>query len=225
MKFILSFLALLALALPALAQDATIASAEVYTYAGVPSSGTSEIDTITLTGTGGSFTITVSGGRTTAAINHSATTGTMVSNIDTALENLSAIGTGGVTTAAGSLTSGTGTVTVTFAGKNAKKDMPALTVTSSLTTGSAAIATTTAGVDATFREARPGTILIDTVTPDAYVNTSTTAFSPTWKQLSQVGGKAGLGQVVVDGTSIKAYTTGTSGIFITGTGASAVSTF
>lgn len=188
MKHLIAFLAIIALAVPAFAQDNTIQSMQVYKYAGVPSGGTTEIDTLTIqSGTSaGTFTITVAGGRTTAAITWTATDATLLSRIDTALENLNVIGTGGVTTAAGTLSSGIGTVTLTFAGKNVKRDMPALSIgTNSLTGGSApTLTTTTAGVDATFRDAPPGTLLVDTVTPDLYINDSTTAGSPTWTKVS-----------------------------------------
>jgi hypothetical protein len=183
MKHTFVILAVFVVAITARAQDSTIKSSQVYSYAGVPASGTSEVDTLTITGTGGSFTITVAGGRTTPAINWSATNATLLANVDAALEGLSAIGSGGVTTAAGTLTTGTGTITLTFAGKNAKKDMPALTTTSALVTGSASIATTTPGVAATFPNASPGTLLIDSSTPGLYQNTSATVNSPTWTQI------------------------------------------
>lgn len=175
---------LLASSVPLAAQDSTISTRSVYAYAGVPASGTNEIDTITIGGTptAGSFTITVAGGRTTAAITWSATNATLLANIDAALEALSAVGTDGVTTAEGSLTAGIGTITLTFTGKNAKQNFPALSVTSSLTGSSPtlAIATTTAGVAATFPQAKTGDLLVDTSTPALYQNMSTTALSPTW---------------------------------------------
>lgn len=179
-------IAVLALAVspPAMAQDSAVKTVSVYSFAGAPASGTNEIDTITIGGTptAGSFTITVANGRTTKAITWSATNATLIANIDAALELLPNVGTGGVTTAEGSLTAGIGTITLTFVGKNAKMDFPALTVTSSLTGTSPtlAIATTTAGVAATFRNAPTGALVVDTSTPALYLNTSTTANSPTW---------------------------------------------
>lgn len=183
-----AILATAALALSAHGQGSTVKTAPVYSYAGVPSSGTSEVDTITIGGTptAGTFTITIADGRTTGAITWSATNATLIANIDTALERLAQVGTGGVTTAEASLTAGIGTITLTFTGKNAKRDFPALSVTSSLTGTSPtlAIATTTPGVEATYRTAPTGTLLVDTSTPTLYQNVSTTANSPTWTKAS-----------------------------------------
>lgn len=183
-----SLVCLTALAVPVFAQDSTIKSHEVYEYNGVPSGGTSEIDTLTIQAStsAGTFTIAVAGGRTTSAISWSATNATLVANVDAALENLNVIGTGGVTTAVGTMTAGIGTITITMAGKNAKRDMPALSIgTNSLTGGTApTLTTTTAGVDATFRDAKTGQLLVDTSTPDLYINDSVTAGSPTWTKVS-----------------------------------------
>lgn len=189
MKSLLASLAVLvAMALPAMAQGTNIKTTSVYSYAGVPAAGTNEVQTITIGGTptAGTFTITVSGGRTTAPITWSATNATLVANIDAALEALSSVGTGGVTVAVGAATSGIGTFTLTFTGKNAKADFPALSVTSSLTGTSPtlAIATTTPGVEATFRDAPRGTLLVDSATPDLYINDSATLYSPTWTKVS-----------------------------------------
>lgn len=170
------------------AQDSTIKTVAVYAFAGVPSNGTSEIDTLTIAAStsAGTFTIAIAGGRTTQNITWTATDATLVADIDAKLEALPNIGTGGVTTAAGTLTSGIGTVTITFTGKNAKRDMPALSIGTNALTGGAAptLTTTTAGVDATFRDAPTGTILVNTTTPDLYINDSTTAGSPTWTKVS-----------------------------------------
>jgi hypothetical protein len=187
MKTITSIIALLALSLTAFAQDSTIKSWPVRAYAGVPGNGTSEIDTLTIAAStsGGTFTITIANGRTSAAISWSATNATLVANVDAALEAMTEIGTGGVTTAVGTMTAGIGTITITFAGKNARMDFPDLTITSSLTGGAAGtLTTTTAGVAATYRDAPTGTLLVDTVTPDLYINDSVTANAPTWTKVS-----------------------------------------
>lgn len=156
--------------------------------AGVPSSGTNEIDTLTIAAStdGGTFKIAVANGRTTAAISWSATNATLVANVDAALELLPNIGTGGVTTAVGTMTAGIGTITITFTGKNAKTDFPLLSITANAITGGTTptITTTTPGVAATFRDAPTGGLLVDTVTPDLYINDSTTAQSPTWTKVS-----------------------------------------
>lgn len=149
-----------------------------------PVNGTNEIQTITIGGTptAGSFTLTFAG-RTTASISWSATNATLVSNIDTALEALSTIGTSGVTTAVGTMTAGIGTITVTFVGNNAKLNVAAMTVVSALTGTSPTIAVTTStpGVTGDGRtQARLGTLLLDAATPKLYMNTSATVLQPTW---------------------------------------------
>lgn len=188
MKIIPSLLAVVALALPAFAQDNTITTLQVYKFAGVPANGTSEIDTLTIQAstTSGTFTITIAGGRTTGPITWSATNATLVANVDAALEAVPNIGTGGVTTAVGSMTAGIGTITLTFTGKNARMDFPLLGIgTNSLVGGAApTLTTTTPGVTATFREAQTGQLLVDSTTPDLYINDSVTLFSPTWTKVS-----------------------------------------
>lgn len=193
MKYLFTLCAALALASSAFAQG-TDKTVSVYAHAGVPSNGTSEIDTLTIqSGTAaGTFTIAVAGSRTSAPITWSGTNATLVDRVDAALESLPTIGTGGVTTAVGTMTAGIGTITITFTGKNAKRDMPALSVGTNTLTASTptpdpsapTITTTTAGVEATFRDAGPGQLLIDTVTPDLYINDGLTAGSPTWTKVS-----------------------------------------
>lgn len=204
MKTILAILAAIVLPFALSAQDSTIKSATIYSYAGAPVNGTSEVDTITIGGTptGGTFTLTVAGGRTTPAITWSATDATLIANIDAALEGLSAIGTGGVTTAAGTGSSGIGTYTVTFTGKNAAKDFALLSGSSSLTGTSPtlAVATTTAGVAGTFTSAKTGDVLEDTSNGELYQNISTTANAPNW-QIKGLGFKTGAGGAVTQITS------------------------
>jgi hypothetical protein len=155
----------------------------VYPTSGVPSAGTSEIQTITTSGTisGGTFTLSFEG-FTTAAITWSSTNATLVANIDAALEALPNIGTGGVTTAVGTATAGVGTFTVTFAGNLAAKAVGLMTATSSLTGSGAAVAVTetTPGVDATFRGAPKGALAVNTATGVLYANTGTGGLAPTW---------------------------------------------
>ena len=189
MKYIFTALSILAFSFTALGQDiSTIKSVPVYSNAGVPAAGTNELKTLTIQAstTGGTFTLTVANGRTTAPITWSATNATLIANVDAALEALPAVGTGGVTTAVGTLTAGIGTITLTFTGKNARQDFPVLTVSNNLITGGAipGIATTTPGVEATFRNAPTGTLVVDLTTPDLYINDSTTAGSPTWTKVS-----------------------------------------
>jgi hypothetical protein len=148
-----------------------------------PVNGTSEVDTITIGGTpsGGTFTLTFEG-RTTSAITWSSTNATLVANIDAALEAVSSIGNGGVTTAVGSMTSGIGTITVTFAGNRAKQDVPDVAIGSNNMTGTSptvAIATTTPGVTADGRISPKGTLLIDATNGKLYINTGA-PLAPTW---------------------------------------------
>lgn len=154
-------------------------------FAGVPSAGISKIQTLT---TGGTITASATSGfkltfdgQTTALILWSATNATLVSNIDTALEALSNIGTGGVTTAVGTMTAGVGTITITSAANLAALNHSTFTVTSFLegTVPTVAIAQTTAGVDATFRGSAIGTTLRDSTNGKLYINTGT-ATSPSW---------------------------------------------
>jgi hypothetical protein len=153
------------------------------TSAGVPSAGTNEVQTLTIGGTpsGGTFKLAFDG-FTTAAITWTATDATLVADIDAALEALPNIGTGGVTTAAGTLSSGIGTVTITFGGNLAKKAVNTITVANNNLTGTAptlAVAETTPGVDATGRGAGKGALAIDTTNGKLYINTGT-ALAPTW---------------------------------------------
>ena len=228
MKLLFTLFVTVAFALTGFAQDSTISSAQVYRYAGVPASGTNEIDTITIaSGTSaGSFTLTVAGGRTTRAIVWSATDATLIANIDAAVEGLSAVGVGGVTTAAGTGSSGIGTYTLTFTGKNAKEDFPLLTIgTNSLTGGAApTITTTTPGVAATWASAPTGTLLEDKTNGNLYQNTSTTVGSPTWTQLTGVlvsaSPTAGIGYATGAGGAVTQITSRATGVTLnTTTGA------
>lgn len=207
MKQILSILITAALALLPLAgyaQDATIKTVALYSFAGAPVNGTSEVDTLTIQAstTSGTFTLAVAGGRVTQPITWSATNATLLANIDAALEALPVVGTGGVTTAELSLTAGIGTITLAFAGKNAAMDFPLLSIGTNALVGGAAptVTTTTAGVAATFREAPTGAVLEDTTNAELYQNISTTALSPNW-QIKGLGFKSGSGGAVVQATN------------------------
>lgn len=159
------------------------AAREGRTVAGAPVAGTDEVQTLTIGGTptGGTFKLRYKG-QTTAAIAWSATNATLLANIDAALEALSTIGSGNVACAAGTLTAGIGTITITFGGALAKKAVPLIAVHSNDLTGTAptlAIAETTPGVDATHRGAPVGADLVDTTNGKKYINTGT-ATIPTW---------------------------------------------
>lgn len=153
------------------------------TIAGAPSAGTSEIQTLTIDAAGGTFKLAFEG-KITSAISWSATNNTLVANIDAALEALPGIGTGGVATAVGTMTSGVGTITLTFGGNRAKQAVPLITVADNSLTGTAtlSIAETTPGVDATGRGAGIGALLVDVTNAFLYINTGT-ALAPTWTKV------------------------------------------
>lgn len=204
MKQILSLFLIAALALTSFAQDSTIKTVPTYSYAGVPANGTSEIDTLTIqtSTSAGTFTIAVAGGRTTAAITWSATDATLIARIDAALEALSQIGSGGVTVAAGTGSSGIGTYTITFTGKNARQNFAALSIGTNALTGGAAptLTTTTAGVAATWKDAPIATLLEDSTNGELYQNISTTIGAPNWQHRG-TGYKSGSGGAVTQITS------------------------
>ena len=151
--------------------------------AGAPGAGTDAIWTLTIGGTptSGSFKLKY-GAQTTGAITWSATNGTLVANIDAALEALGAIGAAGVTTAVDTMTAGIGTITITFVTALGKQVVDTLSVASNDLVGSSptvAVAETTPGVAAFGRGALKGAIAIDTTNGKEYVNTGTPA-APTW---------------------------------------------
>jgi hypothetical protein len=158
----------------------------VITGAGAPGAGTSEVQTLTIGGTptGGSFALAFEG-MTTAAIPWNATNATLIAAIDAALEALPSVGTGNMTTAAGTLTAGIGTVTLTFAGALAGKAVPTIAVANNSLTGTSptvAVAETTPGVTATGRGSPAGIQYMDNSTGILYANTGT-ALAPTWTKV------------------------------------------
>lgn len=157
-----------------------------YEMAGVPGAGTSEIQTLELSGTptGGTFKLEFDG-YTTTAISWTATDNTLIAAIDAALEALPNIGASGVLVADGTLTSGIGTVTITFGGNLAKLAVNLITVADDSLVGTdaaVAVTETTAGVTADFRGAKKGAIVTDTTNGVVYVNTGT-ALVPTWTKV------------------------------------------
>lgn len=151
--------------------------------AGVPGVGTDEVQALTIGGTptGGTFKLRY-GGFNTASIAWSATNNTLRDNVDPALEALASIGTGGITTAVGTMTAGIGTLTLTFAGNLAKRAVGLITVAANAMTGTAptvAVAETTPGVDAFGLGAPKGALVIDTTNGKLYINTGSAA-EPTW---------------------------------------------
>jgi len=147
------------------------------TNAGAPVAGTNEVQTLTIGGTptGGTFTLTFDGW-TTAAITWTATDATLLTRINTALDALANGAASAIVATAGTLSSGIGTVTLTFSGAPLdKRAVPTMTATSSLTGTSPtlAIAETTPGVNATARGIAAGGLLIDTTNKKLYINTGT----------------------------------------------------
>lgn len=193
MKTLFSFCFTFALACSAFAQSGENLPAftqRTLMTATAPVNGTNEIQTLTFgaTITGGTFKLKFEG-KTTAAITWSSTNATLVANIDAALEALTNIGTGGVTTTIGTITSGAnGTVTVTFTGNRAKQDVPLMTVADNSMTGAAhtlAATTTTAGVEADGRITPKGTRCVALDTGIEYINTGS-APNPAWSNVNRI---------------------------------------
>jgi hypothetical protein len=158
----------------------------VISGAGAPGAGTSEVQTLTIGGTptGGSFALAFEG-MATAAIPWNATNATLIAAIDSALEALPSIGANNMTTAAGTLTAGIGTVTLTFAGALAGKAVSNITVANNSLTGTSptlAVAETTPGVTATGRGSPAGILYVDSSTGIVYSNTGTAA-APSWQKV------------------------------------------
>ncbi len=157
--------------------------ARIIQGAGAPAAGTTGVWTLTIGGTptSGTFKLSVNG-NTTAAITWSSTNGTLVANVDAALEALPLIGTGGVTTAVGTMTAGIGTLTLTLAGVWAKRKSPRFVVAENALVGTSptlAIAETTVGVSPTGFTEREPAMYRNVTDGKVYTNTGTVA-SPTW---------------------------------------------
>lgn len=148
-----------------------------------PVNGTSEIQTLTIGGTpaGGTFTLSYDG-IVSPPIAWSATNGTLVANVDAALEAI--LGAGAVTTAVNSMTAGVGTINITFTGIYAKRNVPQLVAASSLagTNPTAAVTTATPGVEGTGRTG-VGQIYRDTVAGKLYLNKGT-LYNPDWVEIA-----------------------------------------
>jgi hypothetical protein len=157
-----------------------------YAMAGVPGAGTSEVQTLEFGGTptGGSFKLTYDGYTTTAITWVGNNDNALIAAIDAALEALPNIGAGGVVVADGTLTSGIGTVTITFGGNLAKLAVNLIVATSSLTGSAptAVVTETTPGVTADFRGASKGATVQDTTNGVLYINTGT-ALVPIWTKV------------------------------------------
>lgn len=150
----------------------------IYTSAGAPGVGTNEVQTFTIGGTptGGTYKLALDGVQT-AAVTWSATNGTLLSNLNTALDGLSNGAASAIVATAGTISSGIGTVLLTFSGPPlSKKAVSTMTVANNSLTGTAptlAIVETTPGVDATARGAVKGALLSDTTNGILYIATAT----------------------------------------------------
>jgi hypothetical protein len=164
-----------------------------FSSAGVPAAGTNEVQTITFGGTGAGATFKLRfKNQLTAAITWSATNNTLRDNVDAALEALAVIGTGGVTTAVGTMVSGIGTLTVTFTGINANQNVPLLipdAITAALTVS---VAQTTAGVPSGMQGAGPGALVVDTTNKDLLINDGDGS-SQVWAAVGMRRAKVALG--------------------------------
>lgn len=157
------------------------------TSAGAPGAGTNEVQTLTIGGTptGGTFKLAYMG-QTTAAITWSSTNATLLANINAALDALGNLAASAVVATAGTLSSGIGTVLLTFSGEPVSKRVVGLmTVADNSLTGTAptlAIAQTTPGVDVAGRGVPKGGMLTDSTNGIVYINTGTDA-TPTWTKV------------------------------------------
>lgn len=157
-----------------------------YEVAGVPVQGTNEVQTLTIGGTptGGTFKLAFDG-HTSAAITWSATNNTLLANIQAALDAMPNVGTNGIVAAAGTLTAGIGTITLTFGANLINQVVPTMTVANNSLTGTdptLAVEETTPGVTATMRGAKKGALLVDTTNGILYINTNT-PLDPTWTKV------------------------------------------
>lgn len=160
-----------------------IEGAYEYRNEGAPSNGTNEVQTLTIGGTPTSGTFKLAfDGHTSGSITWSSTNATLLANIQAALDAMPNVGTNGIVAAAGTLTNGIGTITLTFGANLAKLAVALITVALNSLAGSSptlAVAETTPGVTATARGAAPGAQLTDTTNKKLYINTGT-ALAPTW---------------------------------------------
>lgn len=156
---------------------------QVIAIPGAPVAGTNAIQSFTIGGTptGGTFTLSFEG-RLLGAVTWSAVNATLLANLQAALD--AALGTNAVVATAGTLVAGIGAGVLTFSGAPyLRRVVPDFVVVANAMTGTAptlVMATTTAGVNATYRGAVTGSMLVRTDNGTVYSNTSTTAGAPTW---------------------------------------------
>lgn len=158
----------------------------VVNNAGAPVAGTNEVQTATF---GGTWLNTekfrlVYEGEVSDEITWTATDATLLSRINTALDAMTTLGTSWVVASAGTVSSGLGTVLLTFSGGDtAKRNVNLITVSGNTSVdGTLAIATTTPGVTATRRDTVPGSLLLDVTNKFLYIDTGTQG-APTWTKV------------------------------------------
>jgi hypothetical protein len=164
----------------------SLAGGDIIPFAGAPAAGTDEVQTLTIGGTptGGTFALSFDG-HATAPITWVAVNATLLAAIQVALEALPNIGGGNILVAAGTLTAGIGTATLTFRLAMGKLAVNTIGVAANNMTGTAptlAVAETTPGVNATLRGSATGAVLVDSTTGILYANTGTAA-QPTWTKV------------------------------------------
>lgn len=151
--------------------------------AGAPVNGTNEVQTLTIGGTptGGTFKLAFEG-FPTVAITWSSINATLLANINAALDALPHVAAGEILAAAGTLTNGIGTITLTFSGEWGRRAVALISIADNSLTGTSptlGVTETTPGVDATARGAAAGATLVDTTNKKEYINTGT-PLAPTW---------------------------------------------
>jgi hypothetical protein len=160
-----------------------------YEYAGTPGAGTDEVQTLTIGGTPTSGTFKLEfDGQVSSAIMWSATNNTLLANIQAALDAMANVGTNGIVASAGTLSSGIGTILLTFGANLTKLAVNLMTVYLNSLAGSSptlAIAETTPGVTASFRGAKKGALVVDITNGKLYQNTGT-ALAPVWNSLGDI---------------------------------------
>jgi hypothetical protein len=152
--------------------------ADSYQNAGAPTNGTDEIQTLTSTGTGGTFDLTITNPSGTAQTLTGIAFNVTAAALQTLIQAMANVGGANITCAGGPLN--TTPITLTFVGTFSGLDITQVTVSNTnLTGGTVVPSTTTPGVQGTQRGAAKGALLADTTTPKLYQN-SGTANKPTW---------------------------------------------
>jgi hypothetical protein len=136
-----------------------------------PSNGTDEVQTLTVTASGGTYRLSFEGFWTAPLA-----VGSAAAAIQAALTALPSVGAGGIAV------TGAGPFTLTFGGNLARKAVSTIGVDASQATGgTVTVVETTPGVDATHRGAPAGGLLLDigSTTKRLFINTGT-PLVPIW---------------------------------------------